>query len=127
MRAALGLKARTGRAIAVAVGGADALRVLDPAQVPLLPEGDFAPYPAAEGLSRTAAERSVSRSVAAAKRLAVEGIRNAADRLIRAGHDVRGCGVLVGPGMPPWSTEEIVAVHVRMHQAEGELFRDVLV
>jgi hypothetical protein len=29
--------------------------------------------------------------------------------------------------MPPWSTEEILAVHVRMHQAEGELFRQVLV
>jgi hypothetical protein len=29
--------------------------------------------------------------------------------------------------MPDWTTEEILAVHVRMHQAEGELFRDVLV
>lgn len=28
--------------------------------------------------------------------------------------------------MPAWTTEEILAVHVRMHQAEGELFRDVL-
>jgi hypothetical protein len=26
-----------------------------------------------------------------------------------------------------WSTDEILAVHVRMHQAEGELFREVLV
>jgi hypothetical protein len=29
--------------------------------------------------------------------------------------------------MPNWSTDEILAVHVRMHKAEGELFRDVLV
>ncbi len=29
--------------------------------------------------------------------------------------------------MPGWSTDEILAVHVRMHKAEGELFRDVLV
>jgi tetratricopeptide (TPR) repeat protein len=29
--------------------------------------------------------------------------------------------------MPDWSTDDILAVHVRMHQAEGELFRDVLV
>lgn len=29
--------------------------------------------------------------------------------------------------MPGWSTAEILAVHVRLHQAEGELFRDVLV
>ena len=29
--------------------------------------------------------------------------------------------------MPAWTVEEILAVHVRMHKAEGELFRDVLV
>ena len=29
--------------------------------------------------------------------------------------------------MPPWSTDDILAVHVRMHHAEGELFREVLV
>jgi len=29
--------------------------------------------------------------------------------------------------MPAWSTDEILAVHVRMHQAEGVLFREVLV
>jgi len=44
-----------------------------------------------------------------------------------AGHDLCGCAVLVGTGMPDWSTDEILAVHVRMHKAEGELFRDVLV
>ena len=38
-----------------------------------------------------------------------------------------GCAVLVGTGMPDWTTEEILAVHVRMHKAEGELFRNVLV
>lgn len=34
--------------------------------------------------------------------------------------------MLIGTGMPDWSTDEILAVHVRMHKAEGELFRDVL-
>jgi len=29
--------------------------------------------------------------------------------------------------MPDWSTDEILTVHFRMHKAEGELFRDVLV
>jgi hypothetical protein len=47
--------------------------------------------------------------------------------LRKAGYELAGCGVLVGPGMPKWTTEQILAVHVRMHQAEGELFRDVLV
>ena len=28
--------------------------------------------------------------------------------------------------MPDWSVDEILAVHFRMHKAEGVLFRDVL-
>jgi hypothetical protein len=32
----------------------------------------------------------------------------------------------MGTGMPDWTVDEILAVHFRMHKAEGELFRDVL-
>jgi hypothetical protein len=127
MRVALGLKARTGRAILVAVGASRQMHVLERTELKLLPEGDFAPYHAAEGLPSAAAQESVARSIASAHRLAEEGIRNAVEALAGAGHEVCGCGVLVGGGMPPWSTDEILAVHVRMHQAEGELFREVLV
>ena len=127
MRVALGLKARTGRAIFVAVGGSPDLQVLGRGEMRLLPEGAMAPYHAAEGLSSRAAQKSVDRDIAAARRLAEQGIRSANKALTAAGHDVCGCGVLTGGGMPPWSTDEIIAVHVRMHHAEGELFRDVLV
>ena len=34
--------------------------------------------------------------------------------------------MLVGEGMPAWSVDEILAVHFRMHKAEGVLFRDAL-
>ena len=37
-----------------------------------------------------------------------------------------GCGVLLGAGMPAWSVAEILSVHLRMHKAEGELFRAAL-
>ena len=126
MHVALGLKARTGRAILVAIGGSQQMHVLKRTELRLLPEGDFAPYHAAEGLPSAAAQESVARSIASAHRPAEEGIRSAVDALASAGHKVCGFGVLVGMGMPPWSTDEILAVHVRMHQAEGELFRDVL-
>src|SRR5262249_52760635 len=82
---------------------------------------------AADGLPAKEARESVERDIAAAHRLAQSGIRDAVQRLSKAGHEVSGCAVLVGTGMPGWSTEEILAVHVRMHKAEGELFRDVLV
>ena len=128
MRVALGLKARTGRAILVAVGGdLERPRFVERAVLPLLPEGAFAPYHAAEKLAPAQARASVRRDVAAAHRRAASGLREAVRRLARSGVEVAGCGVLVGPALPPWTTEEIVAVHVRMHQAEGVLFREVLV
>ena len=128
MRVALGLKARTGRAVLVAIGiDADEPRFIERSELRLLPEGAFAPYHAADGLAPAEARESVRRSIAAAHELAAGGIRQAMHRLKADGHDVSGCAVLVGAGMPKWTTEEILAAHVRMHQAEGELFRDVLV
>jgi hypothetical protein len=125
VRVALGLKARTGRAVLVAIGGdVREPRFIERSQMPLLPAGAFAPYHAAEGLEPEKARESVKESVAAAHRLAEQGIRQA---LKRIQGEPCGCAVLVGNGMPKWSTEEILAVHVRMHQAEGELFREVLV
>ena len=128
MLVAFGLKARTGRAALVAVSGdMQGPRFVERSQIQLLPDGAWAPYHAAEGLPPSEARQSVKRSIAAAHRLAETGIRQAARRVTEAGNDLRGCAVLVGTGMPNWSTEEILAVHVRMHKAEGELFRDVLV
>ena len=34
-------------------------------------------------------------------------------------NEVAACAVLVGQSMPDWSVEEILAVHFRMHKAEG--------
>ena len=128
MRIAIGLKARTGRAVLVAVGGSvGEPQLVERSQLPLLPDGAFAPYHAAQKLEPLEAHKSVARSIAAAQELATSGIGEAARRLVEAGHDLRGCAVLVGTGMPGWTTDEILAVHVRMHKAEGELFRDVLV
>jgi hypothetical protein len=128
MHVAIGLKARTGRAVLVAVAGdAHEPQFIERSQFPLLPDGAFAPYHAAEGLAPADARESVKHSVASAHRLATSGIRAAAQRFAEAGHELRSCAVLVGTGMPKWSTDEILAVHVRMHKAEGELFRDVLV
>jgi len=127
-RAALAFKPRTGRAVLVMLAGSvrEPL-VLERAEVALLPPGEFATYHAAEGLEPEAARTYVKGSIARAQQLATSAIREAVKRGKAAGHDVCGCGVLVGTGMPKWSTEEILAVHVRMHKAEGELFREVLV
>lgn len=128
MRVAIGLKARTGRAALVALAGdVHAPQLIERLEIPLLPEGAWAPYHAADGLDPKEARKSVERSIASAQRLATTAIREAARRYAKASHELCACGVLVGTGMPNWSTDEILAVHVRMHKAEGELFRDVLV
>jgi len=127
-KVALGFKPRTGRAVLVVLleSGTTA-EVFERAEVPLLPPGEFATYHAAERLEPEAARKHVKASIARAQRLATAAIRDAVKRCKAAGHEVSGCGVLVGTGMPDWTTDEILAVHVRMHKAEGELFRTVLV
>ena len=128
MRVAIGLKARTGRATLVTVAGdVNEPQLIERSQIQLLPDGAFAPYHAAEGLDPQEARESIRRSIGSAQSLATSAIREAARRCAEAGHELCGCAVLVGTGMPDWSTDEILAVHVRMHKAEGELFRDVLV
>jgi len=42
------------------------------------------------------------------------------------GLDPVACAVLMGAPMPEWSVAEILAVHFRMHKAEGVLFREAL-
>jgi hypothetical protein len=128
MRIAIGLKPRTGRAVMVMVGGEPSSPVFfESREIALLPPGDFAPYHAAEELPRARQQECVDRAIAAAHRLAEGHLREAMRRCKAAGHDAEDCGVLVGKGIPRWTTEEILAVHVRMHAAEGELFREVLV
>jgi len=126
--AALGFKPRTGRAVMVLlVRDAGGDRVLERAEVPLLPPGAFAPYHEAEEMEPGVAQRHVTARISAAKGLARDVIRGVMRRCKAAGHTLRGCGVQVGSGTPPWTTAEILAVHIRMHKVEGEMFREILV
>ena len=74
MDVAIGLKARTGRAVIVALGGTPhEPQFVERGVLPLLPEGAFAPYHAAEKLDPAAARESVRLSIAAANDLATTG------------------------------------------------------
>ena len=128
MRIAIGFKPRIGRASMVVLAGEIAAPIfIESREVALLPPGAFAPYHVAAELPQPKRQASVDRDVAAARGLAEEALRDAIRRCKSAGNEVSHCGVLVGRGLPAWTTDEIVAVHVRMHMAEGEMFRDVLV
>jgi hypothetical protein len=84
------------------------------------------PYHAAARLSADEARDLVERSLEMARRVAVREMRTAVARAREAGHEVAACAVLVVDPMPDWTVDEILAVHFRMHKAEGALFRHAL-
>jgi hypothetical protein len=104
---------------------------VDRRRVELVEEADALwakqPYHAAEGLNPDGAREVVKRGVEAARRLARREIQAALQRARAAGHEIAACAILASEPMPDWSVDEILAVHFRMHKAEGVLFRDALV
>lgn len=130
MKVALGLKAHSGWAVLVVIGTAgNELQVIDRRRIELVEEGAAwakQPYHAAERLDPTEAGQVVKRGRESAYRIARREIELAVKRLREQQHEIVACAVLVASPMPDWSTEEILAVHFRMHKAEGVLFPDAL-
>jgi hypothetical protein len=128
MHIAFGIRAHSGWAALVAIGRRHGeFVVADRCRLELV-EDLWAkqPYHAAQSLKSTDARALVTRGIAAARRIALEQIRASVERERQRGNAVRACAVLVGRPMPAWSVEEILAVHFRMHKAEGVLFQEVL-
>lgn len=125
------MKAHSGWAALVVLGKHDdGLRVVDRTRMELVELQDASwakqPYHAAEDLEAGAARKLVERGIAAAHRIAVRETRAAVERTRQAGHEVAACGVLVVDSLPGWTVDQILAVHFRMHKAEGVLFREAL-
>jgi hypothetical protein len=131
MKVAFGLKAHSGWAALIAMGeSGGALHVVERRRIELVEPDDRTwarqPYHAAHGLDPEDARDVVERGVTSACRVAGRELRAALERARAGGHDVVGCAVLVAEPMPAWSTEQILAVHFRMHKAEGVLFPEAL-
>jgi hypothetical protein len=129
VKVTFGLKAHSGWAALVVVGMKDGdLVVVDRRRLDLVEEA-WAKQPchAAEALEAAAALALVERGIEAAHRIAAREMRAAVRRERDRDNTVAACAVLVAEPMPGWTTAEILAVHFRMHKAEGVLFRDALV
>lgn len=126
--AAFGLKAHSGWAALVVLGSLDGkVQVLERSRMELVEaEWQKQPYHAAEELKPSEARQLVKSGINAARRITLREMKKAVKRVREYGFEVRSCGVLVGNPMPNWSIDEILAVHFRMHKAEGVLFREVL-
>ena len=89
--------------------------------------GSSQPYHAAAGLPFPEAESAVREAIESSRGLALEAMSAVAKVLRAQGHDVDGCGVLMGSGKALPGLDRILAAHPLIHTAEGAMFRDVLV
>ena len=129
MKVAFGFRAHSGWAALVVLGKqGEELVVVDRRRIELVDElWARQPYHAAEGLESRVARELVKRGIDVAHRLALAEMKAAIKRERSRKNEVAGCAVIVGSPMPGWNTEEILAVHFRMHKAEGVLFQNALV
>lgn len=125
--ATIGLRAKTGRAIAVVLTGPSTaphvikrleFSVVDPAA----PE-TFQFYHEVLDLPWEQARTGVQKMARKIERVATKALRTLVRELESEGFHVRGVGV-VGPGER--NLERIGSTHIRAHAAEGVLFRQVL-
>jgi hypothetical protein len=131
MKVAFGMKAHSGWAALVVLGThSGELQVVERCRMELVEKDEASwakqPYHAAERLNAGDGRDLVRRGLEAAHRIAIREMRTAVKRAREAGHEVAACAVLMVDPMPDWTVDEILAVHFRMHKAEGVLFRDAL-
>lgn len=126
--AALGLRAHSGWAALVAVGGEPASpQVLDRRRIEMADDrGAKQPYHAAEELPLAKAQALLERFAREAQERAAAGLGAALADLRADGYEVVGAIVLTAAGKPLPELESILASHALIHTADGVHFRDAL-
>jgi hypothetical protein len=130
MRVAIGFKSHSGWAASVCIGAARrGFEIVDRRRIELTPEGEIwakQPYHSAEELELVEAGKLVKAGIKSAHAVAHRAVNKLAEHFHSLGYELAGCGVLIPEPMPEWSIDEILAVHFRMHKAEGVLFPEAL-
>src|SRR5690349_10897031 len=124
---AIGLRAKTGRAIAVVIGGPpDAPTVLAKTEIklidPKIPE-TAQPYHVVMELPWEESQRAVQRFARVIERVAKKALADLVKQQTASGMRVSGIGIV---GAPDRDLARIGNFHIRAHAAEGVLFRKVL-
>jgi hypothetical protein len=126
--AALGLRAHSGWAALVAVGGtAAAPQVIARRRIEMA-EGPEAkqPYHAAEGVGMAKAAALLDRFARQALQGATRGLAAALEEIAEQGYDAVGAMVLTAAGRPLPDLAAVLASHALIHTADGEHFRAAL-
>ena len=126
-RVAIGLRAKTGRAICVVLGGTiDAPLVIEKFEMALTDPkiaGTFQPYHEVMELPWADSQKAVQKFVRAIEKVARKALGNLARKLQAEGMTVAGVGII---GAKDRDLSRIGNYHIRAHAAEGVLFRQVL-
>jgi hypothetical protein len=123
----IGFRAKTGRAIAVVLGGSsDSPRVLSKLEIkladPKMP-ATSQPYHEVMDLPWAESQRAVRKSAAAIEAIARKALASLIEELQSQGLKVYGAGIV---GAKDRDLARIGNYHIRAHAAEGLLFRRVL-
>lgn len=123
----IGLRAKTGRAIAVVLSGPlNSSRVIRRVELSLVDPADPAthqPYHEVMDLPWEQAQVAVRKTAVRIEKLATKALARLVTELQAEGFQVRGVGI-VGAGHR--NLEKFGSTHIRAHAAEGVLFRQVL-
>jgi|SRR5436305_3298248 len=123
----VGLRARTARAIAVALAGTReapvAVRRTELSFLSPTSPATFQPYHAVLDLPWPEAKVAVREAAAAIEELATAALGALVGEIRARAYSVRGLGIV---GAPERNLEAIGNPHIRAHAAEGVLFRQVL-
>ena len=128
--AAIGFRAHSGWAAAVAITGPrNTPAVILRRRIEMVDRGAAGgaqPYHASVGLDLREARQIVTAAAARAVSLAAAALRGIIEDLRGLGHEAAGCGLLLAAGRPLPALESVLASHALIHTAEGELFREAL-
>jgi hypothetical protein len=128
--AALGLRAHSGWSALVAVGldkGETVVLRRERVQLVETFSREFKqPYHAAEKMEFEAGRKHIEKVKSEAQRFAHRSLKAMQSELENEGYRLGRCGLLVASGRPLPSLDKILASHALIHNAEGELFREVL-
>jgi hypothetical protein len=129
--AALGFRAHSGWAAAVALGGSlRSPEVIDRRRIALIEPGSpggVQPYHVARTMDLPKAEEFIAGVIAAIDRSALLAVRTFAEGISGKSHEIACCGIVLASGRPLPSLERTLRAHAMVHTAEGELYRAAIV
>jgi hypothetical protein len=128
--AALGFRAHSGWAAAVALAGSPrSPEVVDRRRITLVEPGSpggVQPYHAARTMDLAKAEEFISTVIVAIDHSALLAARVFAEAISGGGHSVTSCGIVLASGRALPSLESTLRSHAMVHTAEGELYRSAI-